>query len=56
MIESISELASKPRPPGCRKLRGLEDVYRIRIGTYRVIYSIDDSKIIILKVGHRGQV
>lgn len=51
----IDELADQPMPLGCRKLVGYQDVYRIRVGLYRVIYSVDDEKVIviILKLGHR---
>jgi len=38
------------------KLKGYEDWYRLRVGDYRVIFSIDGEKIIILKVGHRKDV
>ncbi|HEX5138271.1 MAG TPA: type II toxin-antitoxin system RelE/ParE family toxin [Planctomycetota bacterium] len=37
-------LGSDPRPAGCRKLHAADDLWRVRIGDYRVIYSIDDSK------------
>jgi mRNA interferase RelE/StbE len=55
VVRAITGLATVPRPVGCRKLKGYEDVYRIRVGLYRVIYSIDDRRIIIvvLKLGHR---
>jgi mRNA interferase RelE/StbE len=55
IVKSIKELASDPRPRGCKKLHGYEDVYRIRTGNLRIICSVDDRKllIIILKVGHR---
>jgi mRNA interferase RelE/StbE len=58
VIRAVQALASEPRPPGCRKLQGYDDVYRIRIGTYRVLYSIDDTRIVIivLKVAHRRDV
>ena len=58
VLRAVRDLAMDPRPRGCRKLRGFDDVYRIRVGTFRVIYSIDDKRIlvIILKVGHRGSV
>jgi len=54
----IRELPDRPRPLGCRKLLGYQDVYRIRVGHYRVIYSVDDEKVIviILKLGHRRAV
>jgi mRNA interferase RelE/StbE len=43
IAEAILELEDDPRPPGCRKLRGLEG-WRIRIGIWRVIYHINDDE------------
>jgi mRNA interferase RelE/StbE len=58
VIRAVLGLASIPRPRGCRKLRGYEEVYRIRVGTCRVLYSIEEKRllIIILKVGKRKDV
>ena len=58
VARKIVELAAVPRPAGCRQLRGQEDVYRIRVGVYRVIYSIEERLIVvlILKIGHRKDV
>lgn len=58
MIDAIKNLASNPRPRRSRKLRGYEDVFRIRKGVFRIIYSIEDDRllIIILKVGHRREI
>ncbi len=56
---AIDGLSSNPRPSGCKKLEGQkESLWRIRIGEYRVIYSIEDTiKIIeIRRVGHRKDV
>jgi len=44
VFRRIELLGSNPRPAGCRKLEGAEDLWRIRIGDYRVIYSIDDPR------------
>jgi mRNA interferase RelE/StbE len=54
----IDALAENPRPPGCKKLTASDEFYRIRIGDYRVIYSIEDKRLLVLvvKVGHRGDV
>ena len=55
----ISSLSNEPRPTGVKKLKGIdEDLYRIRVGDYRIIYSIgDEIKIIdILKIGHRKEI
>lgn len=53
---TINDLAISPRPSGCSKLYTGD--YRIRVGDYRVIYSIDDSAqvIAILAIGHRKEV
>lgn len=57
IMQRIRSLADDPRPPGCEKLSGLER-YRIRQGSYRVIYEIEDERltVLIVKVGHRREV
>jgi mRNA interferase RelE/StbE len=54
----IQGLAVNPRPPGCRKLSGQDDVFRVRVGRYRVLYAIENRRlvIIVLKVGDRKDV
>lgn len=54
---SIAGLAENPRPLGYIKLKG-EEAYRIRVGNYRIIYEIDDNKIIVtvITIGHRKDV
>ena len=51
----ILQLSDKPRQEGVKKLKGLENHYRIRVGDYRVIYMINDSEnvIDIVVVRHR---
>jgi len=44
IIAAIEELAMKPRPRGCRKLRGESNLRRIRIGEYRVVYAVYDER------------
>ena len=39
---AVGRLAQDPRPPGCKKLIGHKDLWRIRIGQYRVIYHLRD--------------
>ncbi len=55
---AINNLAENPRPSACKKLKGSETDYRIRIGDYRVIYEIRDGKLVVLvlNVGHRKDV
>ena len=56
--DSILNLEKNARPMGCIKLHGSTDGYRIRVGDYRIIYTIDGkNKIIeISDVGHRKEV
>ena len=57
IISAIRELAGNPRPPGSKKLSG-RPAWQIRIGAYRVIYEIQDHRLVILVVviGHRREV
>jgi mRNA interferase RelE/StbE len=54
----IDLLADDPRPDGCQKLAGSSDLYRIRVGQYRVIYQVLDAALLVLlvKAGHRREV
>ncbi len=58
IVESIQVLAINPFPEGCRKLAGEEGTYRIRQGTYRIIYEVEGKKlkVLILKIGHRNDI
>lgn len=57
VLQRIRILTEDPRPPGCEKLSGLER-YRIRQGDYRIVYEIQDSRLVVViaKVGHRKDV
>lgn len=54
ILARIELLAEEPRPTGSQKLTGLE-LYRVRQGAYRIVYSIQDSQLIVcvVKIGHR---
>ncbi len=56
--DAIEALSDDPRPNGCRKLAGTSDRYRIRVGDYRIIYRVDDGKVVVLVllIGHRREV
>jgi mRNA interferase RelE/StbE len=55
--DKLLELEQDPRPSGCKKLKG-RDAWRVRIGDYRVIYEINDGKLIVtvITIGHRREV
>lgn len=57
IITALLELEKNPRPRGVEKVRGTE-LWRIREGDYRIVYSIDDFEkvIIVVKIGHRRDV
>ena len=54
----ILALADNPRPAGCKKLRGYNDQWRIRIGDYRVVYTINDTSrtVTVIRVAPRRDV
>ena len=57
VVSGIASLAVQPRPAGCEKLTG-EDLYRIRQGDYRIVYSIADAELIVhvIRIANRRDV
>lgn len=53
----ILALEKSPRPSGAKKLKGLQDTWRIRVGDYRVIYTVDDADhvVTVVRVAHRSR-
>jgi mRNA interferase RelE/StbE len=58
IVAQIESLAGNPRPVNCSKLVGLVDLYRVRVGMYRIVYSIRDSQLIVevIKIADRKEV
>lgn len=58
VTKAIVALSEDPLPRGARKLTSYDDVYRIRVGRYRILYSTAKKKliVIVLKIGHRKDV
>ena len=58
IIDALEELRVAPRPAGVVKLAGGENLWRIRIGDYRVVYEVHDDRLIVLvlRVAHRKDV
>ena len=58
ILEVIKDLAENPFPNGYKKLKGEDDAYRIRVGSYRVLYTVEDAELLIevFRVGPRGDV
>jgi len=57
IMRRIGQLADDPRPASSKKLSG-HDRYRIRQGTYRIVYGIEDKELVVMvvKVGHRKNI
>jgi mRNA interferase RelE/StbE len=58
VISSIRALANNPKPPGCRKIVGSKYDWRIRVGSFRVIYEIQEKEksVKIMRIRHRKDV
>ena len=58
IARKIEVLARNPRPPGVEKLKGLPDLYRLRVGDYRILYQIQEKFLLVLvvQVGHRREI
>ncbi len=58
VFAAIEALSSNPRPVGCTKMAGFPDVWRIRVGVFRVIYRLVDRQLIVevVRIGHRREV
>lgn len=57
IIRAVAGLESDPRPDGVKKLKGAKNKWRIRIGDWRVVYEIEDGRLVVLVVvvAHRSK-
>ena len=58
IVKKANRLVQNPKPPGCGKVYGAsdeEEVYRIRSGDYRILYTVKEnpSTVVVLDIGHR---
>jgi mRNA interferase RelE/StbE len=58
IIPKLKTLSENPKPPGCRRITGAKNDWRIRIGDYRIIYEIDDREkaVKVMRIRHRKEV
>ena len=56
--ERIDSLSSDPRPRGSRKLKGTDELWRVRVSDYRIVYEVRDKALLVLvvRVAHRREV
>ncbi len=50
IVARILALADEPQPAGCEKLAGESNRYRVRVGQYRVVYSVADAELLVFVV------
>jgi mRNA interferase RelE/StbE len=58
VAQRIDQLAENPRPQGCKKLKGDDNLWRVRAGDYRIVFSIHDDLLLVLviRIAHRREV
>lgn len=58
IFPKLEALGSEPRPAGCKKLKGGQQEWRIRVGDYRIVYTIDDARlrVSVTRTRHRSEV
>ncbi len=58
IIQKLQQLQQNPRPPGVRKLHGAPRGYRVRVGDWRILYTVDDQakEVQVYRIKHRSQV
>jgi mRNA interferase RelE/StbE len=58
IVPRLEQFASAPRPLGCKKLKGGDKEWRIRVGDYRIVYVIDDTAktVDVMRIAHRRDV
>jgi mRNA interferase RelE/StbE len=58
MGRRLDALSHDPRPAGCERLSGIENLFRVRVGDYRIVYEIADDILVVLviRIGHRSDV
>lgn len=58
IADALEELRNNPRPDGCVKLAGDENLWRIRVGDYRLVYEIHEKRLLVLvvRIGHRKDI
>ena len=58
IIKVVESLSINPHPTGSRKLQGSEHLYRVRLGDYRIVYSVENKILLIeiIRIGHRKDI
>jgi mRNA interferase RelE/StbE len=56
VTRALAALAAQPRPPGAKLLSGPDRIWRIRVGDYRILYRVDDDRVVVVvvRIRHRS--
>jgi mRNA interferase RelE/StbE len=57
IVSRLEQLVSTPRPPDCKKLKGGDKEWRIRVGDHRIVYVVDDAvkTVDVTRIAHRRE-
>jgi mRNA interferase RelE/StbE len=57
IVKALLSLESNPRPTGCLKVQSEEGVWRIRVGDWRIGYTVNDvaEEVVVVRIGHRSE-
>jgi len=58
ILRALAKLENEPRPAGAKKLKGRDELWRVRVGDYRIVYEIRDQILVVLvvRIAHRREV
>jgi len=58
IVKALRALENEPRQPGSLKMQGESNLYRLRVGDYRIVYQIQDAALVVLvvQIGHRREI
>ena len=58
LVEAADALANDPRPQGVKKLQGDDNLWRIRVGAFRIVYEIHDDRltVLVIRIGDRKDI
>lgn len=58
IVAALALLRDTPKPPKAKKLSGREELWRVRVGDYRLVYAIEENRLVVLvlRIGHRREV
>lgn len=58
LVAVLRKLAENPYPPSAKKLKGLNELYRVRVGNYRIVYHVQNKRLVVLvlRIAHRKDI